>query len=297
VGKLVEVIRKTLFASETLQIGLFHAQPASDACGDVERQTLHAMVLPVSGVFSKHDAPGRCVVGTPSYAVFFAADAPYRIGYPGAVGDRALVLRFGEALAADQVTSCGSGEPVASHGLLPPHAMLLRNLLWARLQTTGADKLESEVLGLDLLSMSLSSMGAGGPPLRRSALARRRRAVERVKEAVAIAPAERWSVAKLATVANLSPFHLCHIFRQLVGTSIYDYVLHERLAHTLDAVLDGGDDLTAIALDAGFASHSHFTARFRRFFGCTPTALRRIATAEHAAKLRKIMTARRRQLA
>jgi hypothetical protein len=220
VGKLVEVIRKTLFASETLQMGLFHAHPASDACGDVERQTSHAMVLPVSGVFSKHDAPGRCVVGTPSYAVFFAADTPYRIGYPGAVGDRALVLRFGEALAADHLASYGSGEALASHGLFPPHAMLLRNLLWARLQTTGADNLESEVLGLDLLSMSLSSMGAGGPPLRRSALARRRRAVERVREAVAIPPADRWNVAKLAKVANLSPFHLCHVFRQMVGTSI-----------------------------------------------------------------------------
>jgi AraC-like DNA-binding protein len=121
--------------------------------------------------------------------------------------------------------------------------------------------------------------------------------VERVKEAVAIAPADRWNVAKLAEVANLSPFHLCHVFRQMVGTSIYDYVLHERLTHSLDAVLDGGDDLTAIALDAGFASHSHFTARFRRFFGCTPTALRRIGSAEQAARLRKIMAARRRHLA
>jgi hypothetical protein len=64
-------------------------------------------------------------------------------------------------------------------------------------------------------------------------------------------------------IANLSPFHLCHVFRLMVGTSIYDYVLHERLAHSLDAVLDCGSDLTAIALDAGFASHSHFTARFR----------------------------------
>jgi AraC-like DNA-binding protein len=123
------------------------------------------------------------------------------------------------------------------------------------------------------------------------------RALERVKEAVALAPADSWNVAKLANIANLSPFHLCHIFRQMVGTSIYDYVLQERLAQTLDSVLDGGDDLTAIALDAGFASHSHFTARFRRFFGCTPTALRRTATAEDIAELRKIMTARGRRRA
>jgi AraC-like DNA-binding protein len=83
----------------------------------------------------------------------------------------------------------------------------------------------------------------------------------------------------------------------LVGTSIYDYVLRERLAYALEAVLDSGDDLTTIALDAGFASHSHFTARFRSFFGCTPAALRRIAVPGQVAELRKIMTARRSQLA
>jgi AraC-like DNA-binding protein len=36
------------------------------------------------------------------------------------------------------------------------------------------------------------------------------------------------------------------------------------------ADVDGSDDLTSIALDAGFASHSHFTARFRAFVGVTP---------------------------
>jgi AraC-like DNA-binding protein len=171
--------------------------------------------------------------------------------------------------------------------------MMLRNLLWMRLRKVEADRFEIEALGLDLLNLSLGSLHADAVPVRGSTLARRTRAVERVKEAIARAPADRWDVAKLAKVANLSPFHLCRVFREMVGTSIYDYVLHERLAHTLDAVLDRGGDLTAIALDAGFASHSHFTERFRRFFGRTPTALRRIATAEHLGEFRKFMTARR----
>jgi AraC family transcriptional regulator len=109
---------------------------------------------------------------------------------------------------------------------------------------------------------------------------------------VAVAPAETWSVARLAKIASLSPFHLCHVFRDLVGISIYEYVLRERLAQALDAVLDSDDDLTAIALDSGFASHSHFTARFRRFFGCTPSGLRQTASARQAGGFRKIMTAR-----
>jgi AraC family transcriptional regulator len=293
----VNVTRRTLFESEALQIGLFEARPVSDACGDVERQSSNVVVLPVSGVFAKHDAPGRHVVGTPSHAVFVAANTPYRIGFPGAIGDRALTLRFDESLAPDQLDRRGSGETIASHGLLPADAMMLRNLLWARLAKGEADEFEVEALGLDLLNMSLRSMRTRSPSIRRSALALRARALERVKEAVALAPADKWSVAKLAKVANLSPFHLCRVFRQTVGTSIYDYVLHERLAHTLDAVLDCGDDLTTIAFDAGFASHSHFTARFRSFFGCTPTALRRFATAAHVAELRKIVTARRADLA
>jgi AraC-like DNA-binding protein len=159
-----------------------------------------------------------------------------------------------------------------------------------------ADAFASEALGLDLLSMSLGALRPGVPPPRYYVLPRRRHAVERVKEAVGAAPADQWSIAKLGKVARLSHFHLCHVFREMVGVSLYEYVVQERLAHSLDAVLDGGN-LTAVALDAGFASHSHFTARFRKFFGLTPTALRRAATAGHAAQLRKIMTARRRQLA
>jgi AraC-like DNA-binding protein len=290
-ASVVESVRKTLFAGGVLHIGSFWARPASDACGGVERQGSHALVLPVSGLFTKHEAPGRYLIGTPSHAVLFAANVPYRIGYPGAIGDRALILRFGEELAAEPPNRCDTSPTC---GLLPAGAMMLRNLLWLRLQRSEPDAFESETLGLDLLGMSLGSMSAGLPSPRRSALPRRRRAVERVKEAVAAAPAERWSVAKLAKVASLSPFHLCHVFRETAGTSLYDYVLHERLAHSLAAVLDGGDNLTAIALDAGFASHSHFTARFRGFFGITPTALRRTASVAHIAQLRKIMTAARR---
>jgi len=288
----LEISRKTLFESETLQIGLFEARPTSDACSGIERQSLNAITLPISGIFSKHDAPGRHVVGTPSHAVFFAADTPFRIGFPGAIGDRAITLRFGEDLAPEALAR-NDGETLNSNGLLPAKAMMLRNLLWARLERAETDAFETEALGLELLDMSLKSVRTGTPAVRSSAQARRTRALERVKEAVALAPARKWSVARLAKVANLSPFHLCHVFRDSVGTSIYDYVLHERLAQTLDAVLDCGDDLTAIALDAGFASHSHFTARFRSFFGCTPGALRRIATAAQIAELRKIVTARR----
>jgi AraC-like DNA-binding protein len=110
-------------------------------------------------------------------------------------------------------------------------------------------------------------------------------------------PANPWCIASRATIANLSPFHLCHVLRELVGTSIYEYVLRERLARAFYDVLEGGDDITAIALDTGFSSRSHLTAPFRRFFGCTPSELRRAIGPGEAGQLRKIMTAVRGDLA
>src|SRR5262252_5382113 len=140
---MAEVVRKALFTSERLQIGSFQARPTSQACGDVERQTSNAIVLPVSGVFAKHEAPGRYVIGTPSHAVLFAAKAPYRIGFPGAIGDRALVLRFGEDVEADRLNKPNSGDSFVSYGLLSPDAMMLRNLLWERLQRSETDAFQS----------------------------------------------------------------------------------------------------------------------------------------------------------
>lgn len=286
----MQITRQSLFDSAMLQIGLFEARGVSDRCGDVERQDRNALVLPLAGVFAKHDAPSRQAIGTPSHAVFVAADTPYRISYPGGIGDRALIMRFGDEFAPELLDRRGA-PALASNGLLPPPAMMLRNLLRTRLGRDDVDDFEIENIGLDLLRASFGAMRRETAGLRASALTRRTRALQRVKEAIAVAPSDKWNVARLAKLANLSPFHLCHVFRQMAGTSIYDYVLQERLARALDAVLDGDDNLTTIALDSGFSSHSHFTARFRSFFGCTPAALRRSANGARIADLRKIVTA------
>jgi AraC family transcriptional regulator len=282
------IVRKPLFASGPIRIASFAADPASDACGDVERQDTHVMVLPYAGVFAKHESPGKHVVGTPSHAVFIAADVPYRLAFPGAIGDRAIILRFDDALVPGEIDR-RPGERLGSHGLLSAKTMVRRDVLRRELADPAADPLEIEALALELLSLCIGALRHEPRQAPSATHMRRSRAVERVKEAVAVAPARGWTVASLAKTANLSPFHLCHVFRELTGVSIYDYVLRERLAQALRAVLDGGD-ITSIALEAGFASHSHFTARFKRFFGVTPSALRQ--GVKYTSALRKIMTAR-----
>lgn len=291
VNRTATIDRQTLFESETIRLGSFEAKPTSDTPGEIEYQSLHAIVLPFVGVFAKHEAPGRHVIGTPSHAVFVAANTPYRISFPGAVGDRAIVLRFDDFAVSESI-ELWNGKPPGTHGLLTADAMLCRDVLRRRLANPVSTNFEIEALALELLVFSVRALHSAPRPVRPDVLRRRWRAVERVKEAVAVAPGEMWSITKLAAIANLSPFHLCHIFRDMVGTSLFNYVQQERLSQTLNAVIEGSEDITAIAIDAGFASHSHFTARFRRFFGCTPSSLRRRANPATLTEIRKIVTAR-----
>jgi AraC-like DNA-binding protein len=98
-----------------------------------------------------------------------------------------------------------------------------------------------------------------------------------VKEAIATSPERKWTLGELAAIACVSPSHLAHAFSREVGTSVYRYAIRERLAKALEAVLGLEHRPHVDRPDSGFASHSHFTARFRAFFGLTPDALRRSA--------------------
>lgn len=287
----MDITRKVLFESERLNIGFLAAKNVSHGLGEVQQQDRNRVVLPLAGLFARHDAPNRQAIGTPSHAVFFAADTPYRLSFPGAKGDTAIILRFDDALAEEHVER-RANRALASNGLLDAEALMSRSLLCARLKETNSDPFEIETRGLDLLEMSFCAMRPPYVFKRAGSEARWARTVARMSEAVAAAPAKRWTIDRLADIAGQSPYHLCRTFRERTGVSVYDYVLRERLAASLLPVLDGCD-LTSVALDTGFASHSHFTARFREFFGATPAELRRRAKADGLIHLRKIMTAPR----
>ena len=55
--------------------------------------------------------------------------------------------------------------------------------------------------------------------------------------------------------------------------TVTDYRQSLRLRMALER-LRGNEDLTTIALDLGYSSHSHFTMAFRREYGLTPSAYR-----------------------
>ncbi len=295
------LVQRTLFDGAWLQIGHIAVRPASSECGELETSALNVLALPLAGVFAKHDGPRCHAIATPSHALLISAGKPYRLSFPGCIGDECLALRFTSAALAQVMPEAMAGDgfdeqAFSSHTPLPPALMLARGLLWQRFATDAVDALEAEERALDLLDATLAAA-------RRERQARTRRAasagswrrtgrVARAVEAIGAEPERRWTLAALAALACVSPGHLAHLFRAELGVSVYDYVVRSRLSRALDAVLDSDAGLTGIALDAGFASHSHFTARFRAFFGHTPQQLRRGARGTTVRELRRIATAR-----
>lgn len=283
------ITRRSLYEGRLFEVGHVACRPTPGLRHEVEYTGLNVLALPIAGVFALQEGPGRQLLATPNHAVFIASGAPYKVTFPGNVGDDCLTMRLTPAGLAALFPQAMSGDGFdasirATRAALPPAAILSRGLLTRRLLQGQVDPLLIEELGIGLLDCALGAEYRLGPP--------KGRHVERVKEAIAAEPERKWALAELAGIACVSPSHLAHAFSREVGTSVYRYATRLRLAKALEAVLDSNIDLTSIALDSGFASHSHFTARFRAFFGLTPDTLRRSARSGQAAELRRIVTAR-----
>lgn len=107
--------------------------------------------------------------------------------------------------------------------------------------------------------------------------------VERTRAHLARTFRGRETVADVAAAAGASPFHLCRLFHRGTGMTLHRYRTELRLRWSLAALRDGADILS-VALEAGFAHHSHFTASFKRAFGVRPSEFRGRTTA-HGSRL------------
>jgi AraC family transcriptional regulator len=104
----------------------------------------------------------------------------------------------------------------------------------------------------------------------------RQRLVDRAKLVLASDLARRRTLAEIASEVRGSPVYLTQVFQQVEGLPLYRYQLRLRLARALD-LLAQYDDLTALSLDLGFSSHSHFSAAFREAYGRSPSEFRQSA--------------------
>lgn len=83
------------------------------------------------------------------------------------------------------------------------------------------------------------------------------------------------TLAQMAAVANLSPYHFARQFKAATGLSPHQYVIARRVERA-QHLLEGGKKLglAEVALRAGFSDQSHFSFHFKRLVGVTPRQFR-----------------------
>jgi AraC-like DNA-binding protein len=231
------------------------------------------LVFPYRGVFVRHVGDDQAVA-EPNQVLFFNAGEAYRISHPVPGGDACLSLGISEALLRELTPAAllrpGAGFAFRQQRLrIDPRAQVLVALLRHSTQRSVAETLEAESLTLTLVMRALGPRTAHTP----ASTPARRRLVDRTKVVLAADVARRWTLAEIAAEVGHSPVYLTQIFQQVEGLPLYRYQLRMRLARALD-LLGQYDDLTALGLDLGFSSHSHFTSAFTQAYGRSPSEFR-----------------------
>tara|TARA_R110002096_G_scaffold154_11_gene812 strand:+ start:20086 stop:21003 length:918 start_codon:yes stop_codon:yes gene_type:complete len=106
---------------------------------------------------------------------------------------------------------------------------------------------------------------------------RQRRLADKARAYLDAHLAESVGLETVAAEVGASLYHLCRVFRRQTGMTMHAYRTHQRLGHVVDRLVDGNSDsLAALALDTGFASHSHLSRVFQKALGIPPSAIRSV---------------------
>jgi AraC-like DNA-binding protein len=232
------------------------------------------LVFPYRGVFVRHLGSDDAV-GEANQVVFFNPAEGYRTSHPVTGGDACLDLVVGDALLRELAPAAllhdGAATAFRPQRLrIDARSQALVALLRHSLRRQAAETLEAETLALTLVRRAIGERTSHQAGASRGL----QKLVDRAKLALSADLARRWTLAEIAAEVGVSPVYLTQVFRQVEGMPLYRYQLRLRLARALD-LLGRYDDLTALGLDLGFSSHSHFSAAFRQAYGRTPAEFQR----------------------
>jgi len=102
--------------------------------------------------------------------------------------------------------------------------------------------------------------------------------IHRAQDAIVANPAEDWTLAHLADIANLSQRHLSRLFREQTGLSVVDYVNLIRVTLARDIISQSRLDIEAVAERSGFASARHLRRIWQQHHEKPPTAFRNLSS-------------------
>lgn len=278
-----------LYRSSLLKVASFRAEPDQPSFNDSGPAENHIFVFPRTSCIIQHEGKAP-FLASPGCVTFYNQGQVYTRRAVSGQGDHCEWFALEPGIIREVVRSFDprvADRPdrpfLFDHGPSDPKSYLLQWLTVRHLEGEGRpDPLFVEETALCILARVVTNaaeahgMSAARPSP--EAGSRHRDLTEAAKAALHRGFREALSLEDVARESGTSVFHLSRVFRRQTGVTLHAYQAHLRLTAALEAVAVPEADLTDVALDLGYSSHSHFTAAFRKAFGVTPSAVRQASS-------------------
>ncbi|MEQ1764511.1 MAG: AraC family transcriptional regulator [Pyrinomonadaceae bacterium] len=294
---------RTLYDSPMIAVRDYVCRHDHREASPEEESESNSITLMRHGAFARHFGTQK-VTSDVNQASFFAKGAVYRVSHPSGCGDRGTSIVVALSILTDIIRELDPSiderpdDPFTFESGPVDTNLFLRHRDYVRsLETADAEPLEAlwaDVTGLQLVADVLVAAydhSGSKPKKRRSTSKDHAERTETAKAYIARHLGENISLADISAAANASPFNFARLFQQQTGMPVHRYLTRLRLRTSLERIAEPGADLTSIALDLGFSSHSHFTDVFRREFGKTPSEIREGSTVSTLKKMSKNLIA------
>lgn len=294
---------RTLYDSPMIAVRDYICRHSSHDRTSEEQSDITSITLMRSGAFTKH-IRGKKITADVNQAVFFSKESIYRVSHPTDCGDRGTSFTLAQGILSDILREL---DPAIDDHPDQPFPFVTgpcnADIFWRhreyvrRLEQADAIPLEplwADVTGLQLIADVLESAydRNGQPPKRRaSTVEDHAERTEAAKVYLASRMSEAVTLDDVGASVNASPYNFARIFQQQTGVPVHRYLTMLRLRAALERIADAHVDLTDVALDLGFSSHSHFTDVFRREFGETPSAFRQKLSVKNIREMSKNLIA------
>ena len=237
----------------------------------------HAVEILRSGIEPVLASPARCV--------FYNAQQEYERRLVDPRGDDCTFFALRPELLADVVATeldTTQVDPLApfefeagalGSDLYTGYQSLLRTVVSGPVDPSAMLEPVLELVGA-LVRSGRSGYGSRPTPSRRQTTARHRTLVHEVERLLGQRFSEPLGLPQIAAAVGASPYHLARVFRATTGRTIHEHRTRIRINVAIGRLADPRVQLTDLALELGFSSHSHFSDQFRRSTGIPPSVLR-----------------------
>lgn len=247
---------RNLLRADGVAVGLWTCDVGNLADGPEQRTDVPTLNIPLVGAFLRRGSKGEELVDPLTCSLSNSGDT-WCTRHPAACRDTGIYVQLAEWRLDEPF-------PTSFRRLTPAEWLDWRVFAASVARRPPPDAVDTALL---LVERQVASAALPGE---------RRAWTELALDARArMARGDVRSVEQLAGALRVSPFTLCRSFRRATGGTVHAWLDRLRAIRAADAILGGAGDLGALALELGFAHHSHLTSRVRHVFGVTPTQLRR----------------------